>query len=110
MNTEQTLLPCPFCGSVARIHEDKFGFSTEYGVMCDECQAITSTFLQPKQAIEVWNRRAGQQEPALSDEEIIVIRKATKSATLEPWSDSIAFARAILSSHNNNGGNSEHSC
>ncbi len=67
-----------------------------YAVMHDAMREIkrlrgTSSTSDPVEA-------QGQRE-ALSDEEIIAIRKSAHATSLTPWSDSIAFARAILAAN-----------
>ena len=60
------LKPCPFCGSTAIDIEDKFTFRTFYYAVCNYnkggCGATGGTRDNEEEAVEVWNRRVGEQE------------------------------------------------
>lgn len=53
---ENELKPCPFCGS-DKIRVISNGVS--YHVNCDQCECRTTRYRKKDKAIEVWNRRAG---------------------------------------------------
>lgn len=53
------LRPCPFCGSdEVKAWRDVCG--TSYYVTCGICYIRTLNYSDEEQAIEVWNRRAGE--------------------------------------------------
>ena len=59
------LKPCPFCGGVARLKYRP----PVCAVVCKKCGAMSDTFCDEheemdskKQAVEAWNRRAGDGE------------------------------------------------
>lgn len=59
------LKPCPFCGGEAITYSqdiDMYG-NLMYGVICKNtgCGMIPSIYLSKEQAIEAWNRRAGEE-------------------------------------------------
>jgi Lar family restriction alleviation protein len=49
------LLPCPFCGSPARLRDDKWNAAYEVECNNPDCGPIRKT---EAEAIEHWNRRA----------------------------------------------------
>lgn len=58
------LLPCPFCGSPARLHEVRgkppHQDIREYRVLCDGdgmCGAAMGNYVTPEVAADRWNRR-----------------------------------------------------
>jgi Lar family restriction alleviation protein len=57
------LLPCPFCGALPRIVENKMNMrEILYGVLCCDSEHHTASvgyFYSIEAAIEAWNRRAG---------------------------------------------------
>lgn len=54
------LLPCPFCGGKAFINTyDYEGFGKTYYVFCTNCQVETFERNTEVEAVEAWNRRAG---------------------------------------------------
>jgi Lar family restriction alleviation protein len=57
------MLPCPFCGGEACMHEHVFtGYSSTFGVVCLDCCAETRQFYDIKEeAIAAWNRRTEQE-------------------------------------------------
>lgn len=55
------LLPCPFCGSAAKICEDEEGY---FCVACmGECFSCTEPHGEPEHAADTWNQRSP--DPAL---------------------------------------------
>ena len=55
------LLPCPFCGSAAKICEDEEGY---FCVACmGECFSCTEPHGEPEHAADTWNQRTP--DPAL---------------------------------------------
>lgn len=59
------LKPCPFCGGKATVQtrKDKEAGQTFYGCMCKNtgCCRIPALYMTQAQAIEVWNKRVGEQ-------------------------------------------------
>ena len=55
------LKPCPFCGGEAEIEMDDCWY-WNYHVFCQECKIGTDYYNTADEAIEAWNRRAGEQE------------------------------------------------
>lgn len=59
------LKPCPFCGEIPTVVHDTQGYES-YDIQCvnGECSCMPVTWCYPTQeeAIEAWNRRAGEQE------------------------------------------------
>lgn len=59
------LKACPFCGSILRI--DKYHIQDDFikefwGIMCRSCDAYIESEISEKDAIEKWNRRAGDDQ------------------------------------------------
>ena len=61
-----TLKPCPFCDGEAEVVIDKYEYTTEIYVQCNECFCKTDTYVNIrdrtdeeciKYAVEDWNRR-----------------------------------------------------
>ena len=57
----KALKPCPFCGGKAEIEMDDDWY-WNYHVFCQECKIGTDCYETADEAIEAWNRRAGEQE------------------------------------------------
>lgn len=60
---EEQLKPCPFCGGKARLY-NRFGWwYVACGTMRDKCKVDCSTiqFDSPDKAVEVWNKRGGEE-------------------------------------------------
>ncbi|MFA5053900.1 MAG: Lar family restriction alleviation protein [Parcubacteria group bacterium] len=57
--SEETLKPCPFCGSTA-IRLTRSGWLDAYYVVCEKCRARGGYSQDENCAVEGWNRR-GQQ-------------------------------------------------
>ena len=60
---EQTLMPCPFCGSKGELHRKGVGDDALWIVECanDFCPAsymIGNVYSSKEKAIEAWNTRA----------------------------------------------------
>lgn len=51
------LKPCPFCGGEAHIRQN--GNRVFPWVVCSDCIASTRVYDSVEEAIEAWNRRAG---------------------------------------------------
>lgn len=52
------LKPCPFCGGEATLYTHSGQFNDGmFSVGCDDCHISTDTYLAPRRAIELWNRR-----------------------------------------------------
>ena len=64
----EALKPCPFCGGdpTIRVFKGKDGWRDRYAVICryDEggCGAEGGLYHYEEEAIEAWNRRAGEQD------------------------------------------------
>lgn len=62
--TKNRLLPCPFCNGKAHIYKDEY--IGTYRVQCQNtrCSCVPSTwFCETKEgAVDLWNRRAGDDE------------------------------------------------
>ena len=79
MNATDNLLPCPFCGGVAEIIENRIYLDTAIRVRCTNCKVVTKPVLINKpratadgvdettrysrqqatvKSINLWNRRA----------------------------------------------------
>ena len=61
---EEKLKPCPFCGSKSATVEKR---NSGYQVRCCYCGArgkyiVYGSIINKKQAIDAWNRRAGENE------------------------------------------------
>lgn len=60
---EEQLKPCPFCGKATKLYVSANGRG--YNVSCrnTECRilVITEAFDSPDKAIEVWNKRGGEE-------------------------------------------------
>ena len=61
------LKPCPFCGG-----KDSGILTTSYdgywfAVFCENCMAQTRKCRQEKDAVEAWNRRAGEEDKHVTD-------------------------------------------
>lgn len=61
------LKPCPFCGNKALIAELKGGKFPRYSVLCPNSRCFASEasifgkrYVNKSDAIEAWNRRAGE--------------------------------------------------
>ena len=54
MTDEIELKPCPFCGKLAHIRDNRY---TEKWAECDTCSASTHSDLYEPHAIEDWNTR-----------------------------------------------------
>ena len=53
--SEIKLLPCPFCGGEATLHNN---FLTDkFKVWCNECDCRTDVYSDKEEAIEKWNTR-----------------------------------------------------
>jgi len=62
--TQDSLLPCPFCGDIALLE----GLGNRRGgldrnIICTNCNVMTPDYLTEAEAIATWNRRAP--DPAL---------------------------------------------
>jgi Lar family restriction alleviation protein len=57
--SEITLKPCPFCGGEANM---TFIFRVGFKVECTVCGCKTALFNRNEDAINVWNRRADDEE------------------------------------------------
>lgn len=55
------LKPCPFCGGEAEIEMDD-SWCWNYYVFCQECKIGTDCYETADEAIEAWNRMAGEKE------------------------------------------------
>ena len=83
MSNDIRILPCPFCGGEAELIQKTNGYTSgkitnQYIVECEECGIHTKTYESKiyqlddgrvcidkngaVDAIDVWNRRAGEQE------------------------------------------------
>ena len=62
-----SLLPCPFCGGKAVLHEYKDDYGSEHIVECVDCDARITTGTRGV-TIEQWNSRTATQ----SDKKVIV--------------------------------------
>jgi hypothetical protein len=87
---EAKLLTCPFCGSDAVLYETEKGCS----VMCQNTQGETCDIGNThgdwtrEAAIEIWNTRAGGQQPAAEktpDASTSVSANCSAAETLEGW-------------------------
>lgn len=64
MNSEVTLLPCPFCGKNGELHNSQCDEDTHvYWVQCRDCGAVSGQLLAPsipdeEFAVAAWNTRA----------------------------------------------------
>ena len=63
------LKPCPFCGGIATITTNKTSQAQKSCIRCSKCSCQKTMLKYPnydgdieKDIIEVWNRRAGEQE------------------------------------------------
>lgn len=54
------LKPCPFCGSEAKLRLASEWGGVCYRVECKDCFARTYSEHTEKEAVEAWNRRAGE--------------------------------------------------
>lgn len=55
---EETLKPCPFCGSnEVQLYVCLNEIKTAYVVQCIDCGASSAYMYSRKDAIEMWNRR-----------------------------------------------------
>ena len=52
------LRECPFCGGEAAFDMDE-NWYWEWIVYCPKCHASQGHFIKKEEAIEAWNRRAG---------------------------------------------------
>jgi hypothetical protein len=75
MSTE--LLPCPFCGSAARLDPGARGYKASVSCTNEDCGTSNPDFVDvqykdsAREAVECWNRRApqaAQAEPELPDD------------------------------------------
>lgn len=60
IETACKLLPCPCCGGLARLIENKCDYDvgpTYYYVECSECWLATATNQDSVESIENWNNR-----------------------------------------------------
>jgi len=57
------LKPCPFCGSIARIHINRSDYHLEdlYKVMCCGCKASQPWINDSYKAFEYWNKRVADE-------------------------------------------------
>ena len=57
--TEEDLMPCPFCGGKAYIHDRSNDFSEWHWVSCRKVDCVEQKTSRPtvEQAISAWNRR-----------------------------------------------------
>lgn len=58
---ERQLLPCPFCGS-EDVETDNSDLGKSWWVECLACMARSASWSEELEAIESWNRRAGEKE------------------------------------------------
>jgi Lar family restriction alleviation protein len=56
--SDRELLLCPFCRSVASVHETDWCEPPEFNVFCAGCMAQTSASTDRAKAVSAWNRRA----------------------------------------------------
>lgn len=62
------LKPCPFCGGKGRLIKRPFSEWSgkgpyDFTVYCYDCGAgVRHSFPKEKEAVEAWNRRAGEQD------------------------------------------------
>lgn len=61
--SEIKLKSCPFCGGEARVMPPKgfVSYVAHYWVSCKNCHVQTDFVTSRKEAMEAWNRRAGEQ-------------------------------------------------
>ena len=57
----EKLKPCPFCGGEA-VLDDDFFYTDEpaYIISCNKCYSSSDVYDTEHEAIEAWNRRAGE--------------------------------------------------
>jgi Lar family restriction alleviation protein len=72
------LLPCPFCGGEAKIHED-LDIDILYQVMCPRCFCKTKFFATTKSAVITWNTRKPMERIVDRLEEMFKHHNATKT-------------------------------
>lgn len=63
---QNTLLPCPFCGSAdvtVNFYDARFNLLPPWIGMCHGCRAETANVLTEREAIELWNQRAAPSVP-----------------------------------------------
>lgn len=63
MSEQFELKPCPFCGGEATINtwRDERRRLNPAAIKCWDCEVETPVFDRIKQAVEAWNRRAGEE-------------------------------------------------
>ena len=61
-NEGMELKPCPFCGGTRiEVYDYDYGITETIGVRCKDCGAhIENMFESDEEAVEAWNRRAGE--------------------------------------------------
>lgn len=79
------LLPCPFCGGEARLHDNIIGFS----IFCanDDCDIIaaTGTMETKEVAIEAWNTRAERTCHLIEDGDLLHCSNCGGAAAKQSW-------------------------
>jgi predicted nucleic acid-binding Zn ribbon protein len=55
--TEETLLPCPFCGGDAMAQASTWGANPFYWYECEDCGCMTADFSDFYEAKKRWNQR-----------------------------------------------------
>ena len=60
--TENKLKPCPFCGESKLVVAEKILTRERWYVHCGNCKCRTFQYLDRREAIEAWNRRAPNDE------------------------------------------------
>lgn len=59
MEERDKLKPCPFCGSIEPLVVVDDETEMLFGVCCFKCEAaINAVFVERKEAVDAWNRRA----------------------------------------------------
>ena len=58
------LKPCPFCGSIPRMHKDSWdtptGKARRWWIKCGTCGSSSDEYRTPKDAFLAWQRRSNR--------------------------------------------------